>query len=146
MGLTDSLRGKRVYFDANIFIYIIEGSDEYQKLIDSLVESLSQNEFHATSSQITFTEVLPPLVRRGDQQIISETLKFMRESDLFQLDSANEDICIQAGVLRGETKMKTPDALHVATSMHQKCDVFLTNDAGIRVPDTMKRVLISDYT
>lgn len=33
-----------------------------------------------------------------------------------------------AAVLRAESNLKTPDALHLAAAMHAGCDEFCTND------------------
>jgi predicted nucleic acid-binding protein len=146
MGLIDLLKGKRVYFDTNIFIYIIEGSLQYQNIIDDIAQSIIQKDFEIHTSYITLTEILPPLVKRGDKDIISGTIEFVRNKGFFQLSNADEEICLQAGFLRGELKMKTPDALHVATAIKQNCNVFLTNDAGIRVPQNMQRILLSEFS
>jgi len=145
MGLIEKLKGKRVYLDTNIFIYVIEGSNQYQKIIGELIKSILQNEFETHTSYITLTEILPPLVKRGDRDIISGTIEFIRDKGGVHLSSANEEICLQAGFLRGELGMKTPDALHVATALNQDCSLFLTNDAGIRVPKNMQRVLLSEF-
>ena len=144
MGLIEKLKGKRVYFDTNIFIYVIEGSTEYQKIIDELTKSIIQKEFEAHTSYITLTEILPPLVKRGDNDIISGTIEFIRGKGFFHLSNASEEVCLQAGFLRGELGMKTPDAVHVATAINQGCSQFLTNDAGIRVPKNMQRILLPD--
>lgn len=96
MGLIEQLKGKRVYFDTNIFIYVIEGSAQYQKVIDKLTRSLVQKEFEAYTSYITLTEILPPLVKRGDKDIISGTIEFIRGKGFFPLCGANEEICLQA--------------------------------------------------
>lgn len=55
------------------------------------------------------------------------------------------DILIQAGILRGKTGMKTPDAIHVATAIASKCKIFLTNDRRIKMPKGLDKVLLSDY-
>lgn len=145
MGLIERLSGKRVYLDTNIFIYLIEGSTVFQHLIGELGDALSQGIFQACSSHITLTEMLPPLVKRGDEHIISITVELLTESGLVSLAPADADVCIQAGFLRGELNMKTPDALHVATAVYQGCDIFLTNDAGVRVPKSLDRLLLSEF-
>ena len=145
MGLVETLKGNRVYFDTNIFIYIIEGSLQYQTIINELTKSIIQKDFESYTSYITLTEMLPPLVKRGDKNIISGTIDFIRGKDFFHLTTANEEICLQAGFLRGALGMKTPDSLHVATAIKQNCDLFLTNDAGIRVPKNMRCILLSEF-
>ena len=42
--------------------------------------------------------------------------------------------------------MKTPDALHVASAIQNNAEIFLTNDAGIRTPASIRRVLFADYS
>jgi predicted nucleic acid-binding protein len=145
MGLIEELSGKRVYLDTNIFIYLIEGNATFQPIIEALGTALSDGDFSAFSSHITLTEILPPLVKRGEEDMIAGTIELMTQSGLVSLAPADTDVCIQAGFLRGELGMKTPDALHVATAVYQGCDIFLTNDAGIRVPSSMKRLLLSDF-
>ncbi|MEL6723213.1 MAG: PIN domain-containing protein [Pseudomonadota bacterium] len=145
MELIETLKGKRIYFDTNIFIYIIEGSIQYQKIIDKLTKSILQKDFEPHTSYITLTEVLPPLVKRGDKDTISGTVEFICNNSFFHLSIIDEEICLQAGFLRGELGIKTPDALHVATAINQGCNIFLTNDAGIHVPKNMKRILLYEF-
>lgn len=145
MGLSNDIKGKRVYLDTNIFIYLIEGNDRYQGITNELAKSLSNDDFEAFSSHITLTEILPPLVKRGDEDVISATIDLLKDSGLTSLAAADADVCIQAGFLRGELGMKTPDAIHVATAVSQRCDIFLTNDAGVRVPKPLKLLLLSEY-
>jgi len=145
MGLIDELRGKRVYFDANIFIYLIEGNAEFQTLLSEISQALADGLFEVVSSHLTLTEVLPPLVRKGDQELINKVIEFICDADTFDLREADESVCIQAAVLRAEYGIKTPDALHVATAIHENCEVFLTNDARIRAPNFLKRIILSDF-
>jgi len=58
MGLVETLKGNRVYFDTNIFIYIIEGSLQYQTIINELTKSIIQKDFESYTSYITLTEIL----------------------------------------------------------------------------------------
>ena len=44
MGLIQSLKNKRVYFDTNIIIYLIEGFPEYQKSVDEIQEVLETSQ------------------------------------------------------------------------------------------------------
>ena len=145
MKLIEEHSGKRVYLDTNIFIYLIEGNPSFQPIIETISTALSNGTFQAYSSLIALTEILPPLVKRGEEKVIAGTIEIMTQSGLVSFASANGDVCIQAGFLRGELGMKAPDALHVATAVYQGCDIFLTNDAGIRVPKALKRLLLSEF-
>ena len=63
MGLLEALRGKRVYFDANIFICYLENEPTYAPEIGNVLQALSLGEFTAITSHLTLTELLPPLVQ-----------------------------------------------------------------------------------
>jgi len=145
MGLAEELSGQRVYLDTNIFIYLIEGNPTFEPLMQALATALSSGNVSAYSSHITLTEILPLLVRRGEEDAITKTIELMSQSGLVSLTPADSEVCIQAGFLRGELGMKTPDALHVATAVHERCTVFLTNDVGIRVPNPLQRLLLMDF-
>ena len=140
----DILKGKRVYFDANIFIYLIEGNTKYDHIIEELRDLILHEAFSVHSCDMVISEILPPMVKNDDQKAIKGTIDLLCNSGAVFLGSVSREICIQAGFLRGKHGMSTPDALHVASAIEQECDVFLTNDKGIRVPGGMERILILD--
>jgi predicted nucleic acid-binding protein len=144
MGVAENLRGKRVYFDTNIFIYLLEGNNNLRLQIEALQEIIVAGEVSIFSSELAFTEMLPLVVRSKNDIAIRRVMQFLEEDRLFQLVPIDRIICIQAGVLRGETGMKTPDAIHVASAMSASCSHFLTNDTGIQLPKTIERVLFGD--
>ena len=98
-----------MYFDTNIFIYLLEGNENFQNALSDLDELMANEAIKVTSCDLVYTE-------------------------------------IHAGVLRGETGIKTPDALHVASTIQNDADIFLTNDTGIHTPESIRRVLLSDYS
>jgi len=142
MGLTKTLYGKRVYFDANIFIYLLEGNDTLKTAIQELSTLISGGNIHVTSSDLIYTEILPFHARKKDYKAIEHIIAFI---DHFEITPITKESFIHAGILRGETGMKTPDALHVMSAIQNGSDIFLTNDMGIKMPSNMTRVLISDF-
>jgi len=144
MGLRENLRGKRVYVDTNIFIYLLEGNESLSVEIAGMRAAILSNECILISSDLIYTEILPPLVRSENPEAIRQALRFLGEHAAFDLRSVTKEICIQAGFLRGQTGMKTPDAIHVASAIAAGCDAFLTNDDRIRLPETMQRILFSN--
>lgn len=145
MGLKEKLRGKHVYFDTNIFIYLIEGNPSLESCIQELRLIIMNEDLKISSCDLVFTEILPPMVKNQDRHAIENTMALFGESDTFHIYPIDKETCVQAGFLRGEVGMKAPDALHVAAALQAGCDVFLTNDKGIRVPDNLERVIFSDF-
>jgi predicted nucleic acid-binding protein len=49
-----------------------------------------------------------------------------------------------AARLRATTKLKTPDALHLATAQRASCALFITNDVGFRGVAGLPLVILDD--
>lgn len=141
--LKDTLMGKRVYFDTNIFIYILEGNSILETAINDLRDLILEENITVTSCDLTYTELLPFHARKKDYHAIEHIIEFIGK---FEISPITKQAFIHAGILRGETGMKTPDALHVVSAIQNGSEVFLTNDAGIKTPSSMERVLISDFS
>ena len=58
MGLRDRLRGKKVYFDANVFICLVEGFAAFQAQLAEIRDSLMAGEAYIFTSELTVFEVL----------------------------------------------------------------------------------------
>ena len=111
------------------------------EIVKRLIQARKINIF---SSEIVYTEILPPVIKNQNQEILQKLMDFLDEKEAFCLIPMKKDICINAGSLRAKTGMKTPDALHVATALHTHCDIFLTNDQSIETPHSLEKILISD--
>lgn len=142
MGLKTLLRGKRVYFDANIFIYLLEGNEIFEPAVRQLRDLIADDQITVISSDLIYTEVLAHPALSGDKVAIEHIIGFISN---FEIHRVTQEIAIHAGILRGETGMKTPDALHVAAAAQNGADVFLSNDRGIRTPKGVERILIKDH-
>lgn len=144
MGLSDALKGRRVYFDTNIFIYLLEGPREFEAQISELAAGMEDRLFDALASDLVLTELLPPLVARNDEAGIRKIHSLLDDSGAFAKIRCSQDVFIQAGYLRGRFGMKTPDALHVAMAIEGRCGVFLTNDKGVKCPEGLQCLRVSE--
>jgi len=142
MGLKERLRGKRVYFDANIFIYLLEGNELFEPAVSQLRDLIADDQITVISSDLIYTEVLAHPALSGNKDAIEHIISFISN---FDIHPVTQSITIHAGILRGETGMKTPDALHVASAVQGSAEVFLSNDKGIRTPDGVECILIKNY-
>lgn len=142
MGLKNELQNKDVYFDTNIFIYLLEGNKDYARLLGDIQTLIENDQIRVFSCDLVYTELLPPHAKQGNKKAIEQTIDFLNK---FNITIASKETFIHAGILRGETNMKTPDAIHVATAIASGCEVFLTNDKDIQTPQGLEKVLLSEY-
>ncbi|WP_089727784.1 type II toxin-antitoxin system VapC family toxin [Candidatus Thiosymbion oneisti] len=145
MGLTERLSSRRVYFDTNIVIYLVEGFIDSQSVINELQDLLSINDCEAVTSELTLCESLIQPFKIESAEGITIYRSFLEESGVFDPVAPSRDIFVQAAFLAGTTAMKIPDAIHVATALESKCEMMLTNDKKMRTTKELEKILLSDY-
>ena len=147
--MTEKSVSSKLYFDANVFIYAVEGSDDIAGHLRALFELLSSNLNLAVTSELTLAEVLPkadPIRRRN-------YLELILYSGLFDLYPVTRDVLMEtadyrriAGVSRPDASKpyasmpKLPDAIHVVTAVRAGCGRMLSFDRALKLPDSMRRL------
>ena len=123
----------KVYLDANIFIYAIEGLLEYTQLMKSLFNNISLGKINAVTSELTLSECLVKPFKENEINIINTYKQYIQSSFYLNVKAINRDILINAAEIRGQNKfLKLPDAIHLATAIAENCNYFLTNDKRIK--------------
>jgi predicted nucleic acid-binding protein len=138
MGLRQALKGKTVYFDANIFIYMMEGFPSMETQLREIRDSIYHQESQICTSELTLCEVLVPAFRSNNTELLSLYRRFIEDSGAFELVPTTREIYVRASLLRAQLGLKTPDAIHVASAVDFGCKIFLTNDKPIKVPKDIK--------
>jgi predicted nucleic acid-binding protein len=145
--MTEESSSSRLYFDANVFIYAVEGSDDIAGRLRTLFELLSRNLNVAVTSELTLAEVLP----RADTVRRRNYLELILHSGLFELYPVTRDILMETADYRriagasmpGTSKPsmpKLPDAIHVVTAVRAGCRRMLSFDRALKLPDSMRRL------
>jgi predicted nucleic acid-binding protein len=149
--MTEGSALSKLYFDANIFIYAVEGSDDVAGRLRALFELLGRNANLAITSELTLAEVLPradPLRRRN-------YLHLILYSGLFDLYPVTRDVLIETADYRriagasnpnisspNGAMPKLPDAIHVVTAVRAGCTRMLSFDRALKLPEGMRRVTL----
>lgn len=134
MGLRDKLRGKRVYFDANVFIYLMEGFAAFEQELNEMRDSILNGECEICTSELTLCEVLVPAFRANNTSLLALYRQFIEDSGAFELIPTTRDIFIRASLFRAQLSLKTPDAIHMASAVESRCTAFLTYDKALKAP------------
>jgi predicted nucleic acid-binding protein len=131
MGWIDRLRGKTVGLDTAPLIYYIEVNPSYISIVDPFFDALFRGEFEVVTSTMTLAEVLVHPIRRGDRVLTATYRDILHNASHLQTVPFTADIAEIAARLRAEHKIRTPDAIQMATAIAMKADFFLTNDTGL---------------
>ncbi len=141
MGIVDKIGSKKIYLDANIFIYALEGFPEFKSILTELFLAIDDHKVQAVTSDLTLAEVLVKPLKDGNLTLI-ETYKQAIESGAgLSVTSVSRAILIEAATLRSQIKLKLPDGIHVATALQTGCSIFLTNDERISVNGLETKIL-----
>jgi predicted nucleic acid-binding protein len=122
----------RLYLDANVFIYAIEGSEEVSNPLRELFGLLRARTGAGVTSELTLAEVLP----RANGVQRRNYLDLIVWSRIFDLRPVSRDILIETAEYRKVAGMpKLPDAIHVVTAIRADCRTILSADSRLKLPE-----------
>jgi predicted nucleic acid-binding protein len=141
MGFLNIINNSKIYADTSVFIYTVESHPEYWSLLEPLWDKFQRGAIEICTSELTLLEVLINPIKQGDNLLISDYEQLLLDTNI-QLKPINQSILREAANLRANTKIKTPDAIHIATALAVNCTAFLTNDLGLKnIPNLTTIVL-----
>jgi predicted nucleic acid-binding protein len=129
--MTDIDQVPRLYLDANVFIYAIEGSADVADPLRQLFDLFRTNRGIAVTSELTLAEVLP----RASSVQRRNYLNLIVWSHIFDLRPVSRDVLIDTAKYRERAGMpKLPDAIHVVTAIRAGCRTILSADTRLKLP------------
>jgi predicted nucleic acid-binding protein len=136
--------GKRVYVDSNVLIYAVEGVPATAGPAKELIRFLRLQRGLMFTSEIALAEVLAPSRRRGAWPLAAKRrayLDLLVWSGAANLVPVTRDILIRTADLRKAAPLKLPDAIHLMSAIHARCEFLVTGDADFKsLPKGMKQV------
>jgi predicted nucleic acid-binding protein len=117
----------RIFFDTNLFIYLLEDSGQRGSKVSAILERISGRRDELLTSTLTLAEVLVKPLSVGDIVWADRYEKLLNIPgvSLLAFDRASARIYAQ---LRQDKTLKPPDAIQLSCAANAKCDLFITND------------------
>ena len=127
----------RVAIDSPAFIYAFEDDGELGDLARALFLQIETGQYGAIASTLCLTEVIAKPASLSEE-VAFETQMFLESIENLDYLPVDMEVAIRAGRLRAEfgSKLRTADAIHLATAIYHQADVLITNDyylAGLTV-------------
>ncbi len=130
-------------FDTAPLIYFIERHPSYGVLMREVFRRVDIGAIIGYTSTITIAEVLTKPYQMQDDLLARRYRTLLLRSRNFTIVPVDSVIADTAAEIRARYRLRTPDALQLATAMQAGCEAFLTNDHALRrVTDI--RVLVLD--
>ena len=142
MGLIKSMYGKKVFLDTTPLIHYIEGNNIYVEMLSELFSAHSRCQF--ITSVITLLEVLVVPLREGNTKLAKQYESILTFAENINIYEINIQIAKESARLRAQYKIKTPDAIQLATANYCLVDYFLTNDLRLKSIKELNILTLND--
>ena len=96
------------------------------------------------TSELTLAECLVKPLQAGDRESAQVYEQCIRPRQNLTVVSVSRNVLIDAAGIRAGSAAKLADAIHIASSRTQACDVFLTNDQRLRNVAGLKCLLLTE--
>lgn len=136
-------RHRRIAFDSNILIYLLERRDARGDAVAALIDEMAATGATPILSAVGVAEVLAGPARSGDAvgfEMLAAGLRTLGFENPVLDTSTAED----AAWVSGRTGAALPDAMHLACAKSAGATAFLTNDRRIRPALKLDVVYLDD--
>ena len=116
----------RVFFDTNLFIYLLEDYGELSKRVESVWQNMTARRDDLFTSTFTLAEVLVKPKGSGDIHGMHRFEKMLTSAAT--LISFDEKAARAYAAIRQDRTIKPPDAIQLACASSVGMDLFITND------------------
>ena len=146
MAIRSHIVGKRVYVDTNILIYLFEGFPEYCHLIQEIADCVDSGEIILFTGEITIAEIMVMPFKKNDKNLIRLYTEALKNKDFITLIPTTQEVYLKTAFLRATfPQMKTPDSIQVASAIEGNAEIFITNDAGIKTPSEIDKLVLKEF-
>ncbi len=137
---------RRVAFDTNALIYVLEGVEPMASLVSEVLMRTNRGAMVGLLSTIVELELLVKPMRERDSAAIERIEFFLRTTPNLSVRSVDRMVARRAAEVRARTGISPPDAIIVATALEERCDVIIGNDYAVASRMTgIPYVCLDDY-
>jgi len=141
-----NLNDRRVYADANVFIYAVEAHGAVSLAAQHILETVCDVTGLAHTSEPTLAEGLVQPLRRADGAVAELYTGLLCESAHIVRMPITRSILQDAARIRAESTQELPDAIHIASALQAGCGAFVSQDRRLRLPSPLEAVVPSELS
>ena len=116
----------RVFWDTNLFVYLVEDEGERAEQVVALRQWMIEREDELLTSALTLGEVLVKPLERGDEELMRRYEQAIGAgATVLPFDSRAAP---KFAEIRLDRSIRAPDAIQLACASAARVDLFITND------------------
>lgn len=120
--------GALVTVDTAPIIYLFEGHPRFLETYLPLFERIEAGEIQAVVSVVTLAEVVAGPLRHGNEIMADRYYRALTSSANWQVQAMDAELAFLAARIRTRYRLKLPDAIQVATTIHSGSTALITHD------------------
>lgn len=142
----DRFIGKAICLDTNILIFAVEAREPWSSQLRPLFQKFDRGSIRGVASEISIAETLAKPIALADGAQLDSFQELFASDSAIEMYPINRAVLTLAAELRGRSRFKLFDAIHVATAQLARCDYFLTQDErlGRALADQPKWLKLSE--
>ena len=137
-------RHQRVLIDTSVWIYQLEQHPRYGAVAAMVVESLERGKFRGVASELTLLELTVRPLQMGRQDVADEYEILLGYFPNLELLPIGADVLMEAAALRAQHRLRTPDAIQLATARRAGATLAVANDDAWRNLGFIETLVLSD--
>ena len=128
----------RIYLDANIVIYLVEGHPEFFGPVRRLFNTATEQDWTFVLSDLCRCECLIGAARSKNPKLLALYEAFFEEAETLMESVALHSAALESVPdLAAQCGLKLVDAMHLSLALQAGCDGFATNDRGFEAADAL---------
>ncbi len=135
---------KRVLIDTSVWIYHFEQHPIFAPPAASVIEQLEDGKFRGIASELTLLELTVRPLQLGRQDAADDYETLLSYFPNLQLEPITRGILLEASGLRARFRLRTPDAIQLATGLQAGATLAITNDEGWRDLTVIETTILAD--
>lgn len=119
----------RIFWDTNLFVYLLEGEGEASKQVLALRERMIERSDELITSALTLGEVLVKPMEAGDERLVGVYEQAITGAAV--VVPFDDAAARRFASIRRDRSIRPPDAIQLACASVARVDLFVTNDARL---------------
>ncbi|MCR4314115.1 MAG: PIN domain-containing protein [Candidatus Uhrbacteria bacterium] len=136
--------GRLIGLDTSVLIYLLEEHPRYGESARKLLSKIERGSMQGVFSILGMVELLTGVKKQKRPDLAQDyklLLSRLPHLDIYGIDERMVDI---ASDLRAAYGIRTPDAIHLATSIAKQASLFVTNDRALKKVKEIKVVSLNE--
>jgi predicted nucleic acid-binding protein len=134
----------RLGLDTSILIYFVQAHPRYGAWCKSLFQHFEHGQIPAFTSTVSLLEVLVQPYRARDDRLANEFFALISRYPGLVWVPVTPEVADRAAQLRADYRLKTPDAIQVATAIVAGATGFLANDRAVSKVREIECLVLDD--